>query len=42
MPGCLGHVRNEMQWVAKSLELLEAVIHYLEPDIRLPTKDCRE
>jgi len=33
IPGCLGHARNEMQWVAKSLKLLEAVLHYLEPDI---------
>lgn len=39
---CLGHVRNEMQWVANSLELLEAVIHYLEPYIRSSTKDVEE
>jgi hypothetical protein len=34
LPDCLGHVRNEMQWVVKSLNLLNAVIDYLEPDLR--------
>ena len=34
LPDCLGHVRNEMQWVVKALDLLNDVLSYLEPHLR--------